>query len=544
MKLISFFLGITATCFLSVQAVDWLAYIPTGGRSSGDINIFDVQANNFTPDSPILVFSTDPFALAITPDRKTVYIIQGVLGTIEPIDTATNTPGTQIPLPVGSVPEKIAITPDGTTAFITSSTTPPELLRLNLATQAIDSLTIGTVSSSAFGLAITPDGSKVYIANPSEDNVFIVDIPTFTVDPQSPVSVGTRPTEIAVKPNGTEVLVINEGSKTISIIDTATNQVTGTITLPTLIAIPANIPTAIAITPDGTIAYVSNEFSNTVTPINLSTNQPGTPIPLVAGTDVSPNSIAFTPDGQTAFVANFVSATLSRIDGVKAPTQTVSSFPLSGVFGFAVAITPDQAPTANFSFTKPSLNQPVTFNASASTSPTGSISQYSWNFGDGSAPVTVTSPTIKHTYKTTGTFIVTLTVTNSAGTSTTQTFTGQTMSNNGGPTAQLAKTIRIEKSIELSPPTHLRGRQIKEEFATQTDIINIIKWSPPTQGETPSSYRIYRDEALTQLLADIPATAPLKFADHNRHPHIVYTYFVVSVDAKGNVSAPATIAIP
>jgi hypothetical protein len=45
---------------------------------------------------------------------------------------------------------------------------------------------------------------------------------------------------------------------------------------------------------------------------------------------------------------------------------------------------------------------------------------YTWDFGDGSAPVTSTSPTLEHTFVMGGTFVVKLTATNSTGSSTDQ----------------------------------------------------------------------------------------------------------------------------
>ena len=68
--------------------------------------------------------------------------------------------------------------------------------------------------------------------------------------------------------------------------------------------------------------------------------------------------------------------------------------------------------------------------------------QVHWNFGDGNTLET-SSPVVTHTYLFSGIYTVTLTVTNSAGTSTTLTFTGQTVSNNGGPSAQTSQTVQI-----------------------------------------------------------------------------------------------------
>lgn len=73
-------------------------------------------------------------------------------------------------------------------------------------------------------------------------------------------------------------------------------------------------------------------------------------------------------------------------------------------------------PIASFtaSPTNPARNQLVTFNGSASSSPSGIVS-YTWDFGDAGSTVTTTSPITTHTYTAAGTFVVRLTVTDGAG---------------------------------------------------------------------------------------------------------------------------------
>jgi len=58
------------------------------------------------------------------------------------------------------------------------------------------------------------------------------------------------------------------------------------------------------------------------------------------------------------------------------------------------------------------VNVALTFDATASSDPDGTIASYSWDFGDGS---TGTGPTPTHTYTAVGTYNVTLTVTDDAG---------------------------------------------------------------------------------------------------------------------------------
>ena len=170
---------------------------------------------------------------------------------------------------------------------------------------------------------------------------------------------------------------------------------------------------------------MANLGSQSITPIDIATNTPGTSIPL----DNAPLDLAITPDGKTAYVTNPTSDLVTPIDlatGAPEPTIDVGPEP------FGIAIVPDQAPTASFAATPGATDTATSFDTSASLAPIGTIASYEWNFGDGTM-TTTSSPTTSHTYTSGGTYTVTLRVTDSAGTSTTQVFTGQTMSRNGGP---------------------------------------------------------------------------------------------------------------
>ena len=84
---------------------------------------------------------------------------------------------------------------------------------------------------------------------------------------------------------------------------------------------------------------------------------------------------------------------------------------------FSVGTGGTTAPTASFTDTADTtVPGTVDFDASASApSPGAALQSYTWNFGDGTAPVTTASPTTTHTYATPGSQQVTLTVTDSAG---------------------------------------------------------------------------------------------------------------------------------
>lgn len=77
---------------------------------------------------------------------------------------------------------------------------------------------------------------------------------------------------------------------------------------------------------------------------------------------------------------------------------------------------PNKPPVVSFTYSpeNPVVGQDVTFDASESHDPDGSIVSYEWDFGDGSKETT-TSPTIQHSYSSAGTYTVTLTVTDNGG---------------------------------------------------------------------------------------------------------------------------------
>jgi len=96
----------------------------------------------------------------------------------------------------------------------------------------------------------------------------------------------------------------------------------------------------------------------------------------------------------------------------------------NGNGGPAPPTTPNQTPTASFTANPTSGVVPlaVSFNASSSSDPDGSITSYAWDFKDGA---TGSGQTINHTFSSTGSYSVKLTVTDNEGAtdSTTKTIT-------------------------------------------------------------------------------------------------------------------------
>jgi YVTN family beta-propeller protein len=407
----------------AASALARTAYVANSG--SNDVTPIDTADN--TAGSPIPVGSI-PGGVAITPDGATAYVVDnnggGAHGDVTPIDTATNTAGSTIP--VGGFPYAIAITPDGGTAYTTNGgddTVTPIDTATNTAGSPI------TVGAFPVAIAITPDGGTAYVANGNDGTVTPIDTATNTAG--TPITVGSFPEAIAITPDGATAYVANEGDGTVTPIETATNTAGTAITA-------GAFPIAIAITPDGGTAYLANSGDGTVTPINTATNAAGTPIAVGS----TPDAIAITPDGATAYVVNNAS---NNVTPIHTASNTAGSAIAVGNTPDGIAITPDQAPTAAFNSDTATIGQATSFDASASSDPDGTVATYHWDYGDGDTADTG-SATINHAYSAPGTYMATLRITDDEGCSTAQIFTGQTMSCNGSSVAQITHQVTVSKA--------------------------------------------------------------------------------------------------
>ncbi len=82
-----------------------------------------------------------------------------------------------------------------------------------------------------------------------------------------------------------------------------------------------------------------------------------------------------------------------------------------------VLVYAESTPQASFTYSplQPYVNTTVTFNASSSTPDGGTIISYEWDFGDDTAKINETQPIATHIYTKTGTYTVTLNITDSEG---------------------------------------------------------------------------------------------------------------------------------
>lgn len=436
------------------------------------------------------------------------------------------------PLPVGASPEGIAITPDGRRAYVATSQTPgvrgftigaggsltpvagspfasgginttgvavtpagDRLLVTNRGTalnNAVDpgsvavydiapgTGTLTAVAGSPFaitglenpqGIAIAPDGARVFVAGDTAGATFSPRVAALSIAPAtgalaqvagSPfASGGTQAFSIVISPSGDRVFVGNVSLVASSISILTVTPATGALTPVAGSPFPpaGRAPIALALSTDGTRLY-SAERGPAATPAahGVSAYDVGAAsLTPVAGSPFSAGGgqlqgVASTPAGRHVYgllnadpggVAGFSTAPgagLAPIAGTPYPTGDRFSGFLS------LAMTPSQTPSPSLTATVAPPGAATAFDASATTVRGGVVTRYDWAFGDGTTlPDGGPAPT--HVYAAPGVFAARVTVSNDcagiAGFTGGTLFTGQTAHCNGPPSASATLPVTV-----------------------------------------------------------------------------------------------------
>jgi DNA-binding beta-propeller fold protein YncE len=310
-------------------------YTPTSALQAGVVYFWRVTAVNtsgstvasnatFEFSAPIPVGSS-PGQVGVTPDGARALVVNSTSpGTVTLVTLATRQiAGT---ITVGPYPNGLAIRPDGAQAVVANSNS---LSVINLSTGAVSStIAMPCVATTLYDIAYTPDGLKVVFPDLSngctQSHLRIVTLATAA---QVSVNLNTNavPIGVAVMPNGNSALV------TLGVTGTSMRRVDLSSLAVTTIA-GTSSTYGVAVLPDNSAAIVNSGPSETIKRITLSTNTVSNVVAFDGGTYW--HGLALTPDGTKAVVVgDFATAVISL-----ATNTVVATFP-SG--GSGVAVTPD-----------------------------------------------------------------------------------------------------------------------------------------------------------------------------------------------------------
>jgi len=184
---------------------------------------------------------------------------------------------------------------------------------------------------------------------------------------------------------------------------------------------------------------------------------------------------------------------------------------------------PNEPPIAEFSFSPNTGIYPllVTFDASASRDPDGSIVQYSWDFGDGR---TGSGRVVTHNYTRGGTFLIRLTV-----------------RDNSGGTATRSRTITV---LTLQKPLNINWTTHADESLFQTRYVTEVTWernpANDSLGVQVVLYRIYRkkiseSDKAYRVIGEVTGDT-YRYMDKDAGGNNIYAYTVSGLDNKGHES--------
>ncbi len=233
-------------------------------------------------------------------------------------------------IPMGGIPTDITRSPDGNWIFtVVAAGTPGVVVidpRRNQAVRFIPTPAMSNGSPAVpTAVAVNNDSTRCYVSLSSPKAGEVVEIDTVTRKVLRRAHVGAQPLGLALTPDGRVLFVANNASATVSVVNTATmTQIT---------QVHVGIaPCRIVVRPDGTKAYVSCKGSGTVAVIKgISPNAASIPV----GT--SPTGIAVSQDGHRVYVSNTDAGTVSTIDTDRDVVENVTNDqPNSRPFGIAV----------------------------------------------------------------------------------------------------------------------------------------------------------------------------------------------------------------
>jgi large repetitive protein len=459
-----------------------------GSTTQGFVWVLDTASKSSVATIPV---GLCPQEMTFSPNGARAYVTNTGLnaagpGTLSVIDTTTNSVVQTVALP--DIPIGLAVTPDGSNIYIATN------LSVTVVSAATNTVVANIPTASPTGflaeVAITPNGQQVYVTDNGDSTVYVISTQTNSVVFSFPANTFPTPWGLAISADGSKVYVPSYSVQfTFSgnivfggtfVIDTATQTFVShplcqfDVHAPSACAFSGNFgqsgssPIFVQVTPDGAKAYFSADSANLTTPITgeLMVFDTVKNIPMASPLfSTVPAGLAVAPADNTPVGTNIL------VQPVDAITKTL---PVSVTFsnvaqpGFTSLITGATGPAAPSAFQLG--NPPVYYNlATTATTSSGSIvcinysgvtfgsSALTLNQFENSAWVDVTASVdtvnriICGSVSTLGTFAIFAGGSTGAPTATTTTLASSTTSSAFGQSVALTATVSAASSSAGTP---------------------------------------------------------------------------------------------
>jgi YVTN family beta-propeller protein len=239
----------------------FIAFTPDGSRAYvsvynddltiNDVAVFDTRSSKLLDTIPV---DQKPYALAVTPNQKFVYVPSHNTGAIDIIDINENKVVQTVP--VAPNPHWVAFDAAGKFAYITDHESNVVTVLDTGSNNVVTTIPVGT---SPHSIEVSPDGTQAAVVCYDSNDVYFIDTATNAVIGTVPV--GLKPQDLTYAPDGKHLYTANVDGNSVSVVDTDSRTVSATI--------PTDSPTSVAVLPNGRTAYVTNLNDGTLRILNV-----------------------------------------------------------------------------------------------------------------------------------------------------------------------------------------------------------------------------------------------------------------------------------
>lgn len=232
---------------------------PISNSTAGNVEVIEIATNTSVATIPV---GFEPIDIAVTPNGQSVYVLNTYGNSVSVIATSKNTVVAQIQLSTTAM-SKMALSPDGALAYVTNSDANTVSV-IDTATNTV----AGTISIPAANyVAASATGPTVFVSGFLKTQVAAIDIATGTVVASIPVSGNTS--GLAVSPDGSLLYIdfVNAGGSGLSVADTSSYTL-----MSTIFGSLSDRPGPMGISPDGAFRYVTSTINSTLSIFSTADN--------------------------------------------------------------------------------------------------------------------------------------------------------------------------------------------------------------------------------------------------------------------------------
>ena len=230
--------------FVAVSADGTRGFVSCYKNDDSNSKVAFVDLRTNTPTGEVDV-DLQPWAVALAPDQRTLWVPSHSTGKIDVVDTVTATVTRRVPV----APNPHWVTFAGPRAYVINHES--NLVTVMDTATATPGRTI-PVGRSPHAAALSPDGRRLAVSNFEGNDVMMIDTGTDRVTATIPVGAG--PQHVMWAPDGRHLYTADVNANTVSVVDTVTNRSTAAIAVgpsSTSVALYDNGATALVTLLDG-----------------------------------------------------------------------------------------------------------------------------------------------------------------------------------------------------------------------------------------------------------------------------------------------------